>query len=464
MYQYRDLVFIYDEGTKKEVTSYIAALNLPYHFVSRQEYQAHDNACRRIREDPDSCTSHSILLVDTSGSMRAGDVHGCKTRLAAVFLAIAQDFIKQRIEVGRGSLSDAITIILMGETPFLWMNAWPTDYRTYNTVLKAFKDGHFAPSGHCCYQPSLQLARDMFQKYNASTCQLVLALFSDGRPSDARYLRTSWDSMTQTLSNTMESLASQFGRRLSVQCVGMGSANQFATLDTLCQVARNFESTAELTLPSMTASSLGAAVSSIATSLTESQTDAGAAHRRQIRRVIREDRSKLPVLTEAVDNVNFDICTHVVRKVMSSSEGNLVEVPLQDPEARGVAIRKSPFAEGSERFAYQFFEVAADGATVVGQPLVAKVRMHPMEFFLRDCLTLSLLIVGFALTRNASLNMSTGEPLSSTILSDLSSVSVDYSVRRKRLRRHSMPSWIPFSTFWTLILPMSNSYIALSIS
>jgi hypothetical protein len=45
---------------------------------------------------------------------------------------------------------------------------------------------------------------------------------------------------------------------------------------------------------------------------------------------------------------------------------------LHHPDARGVAIARKAFGEGTERFAYQFFEVAADGMTVVGDPLVAK--------------------------------------------------------------------------------------------
>ena len=47
-------------------------------------------------------------------------------------------------------------------------------------------------------------------------------------------------------------------------------------------------------------------------------------------------------------------------------------VPLQHPDARGVAIARKAFGEGTERFAYQFFEVSADGTTVLGDPLVAK--------------------------------------------------------------------------------------------
>lgn len=35
-------------------------------------------------------------------------------------------------------------------------------------------------------------------------------------------------------------------------------------------------------------------------------------------------------------------------------------------------MKRQPFGEGQERFAFQFFEIAKDGVTVVGEPLVAK--------------------------------------------------------------------------------------------
>lgn len=56
----------------------------------------------------------------------------------------------------------------------------------------------------------------------------------------------------------------------------------------------------------------------------------------------------------------------------TDKEISFKKVPLQHPDARGVAIAKKAFGEGTERFAKQFFEVAADGITVVGEPLVAK--------------------------------------------------------------------------------------------
>jgi Alpha-kinase family len=48
------------------------------------------------------------------------------------------------------------------------------------------------------------------------------------------------------------------------------------------------------------------------------------------------------------------------------------EVPLQQSDAMYVAFCKEPFGEGAERFAYRFFEIASDGETILGRPMVAK--------------------------------------------------------------------------------------------
>jgi Alpha-kinase family len=57
-----------------------------------------------------------------------------------------------------------------------------------------------------------------------------------------------------------------------------------------------------------------------------------------------------------------------------------VAAPFQNAEASCVALRRQPFGEGKERFAYQFFELASDGETVVGEPLVAKLcKIDPTE-------------------------------------------------------------------------------------
>lgn len=68
-------------------------------------------------------------------------------------------------------------------------------------------------------------------------------------------------------------------------------------------------------------------------------------------------------------SINFHL---IVRYKYENNTKKFCASPLQHPDAAGVAMKHSSFGEGSERLAFQFFEVAKDGVTVVGQPLVAK--------------------------------------------------------------------------------------------
>lgn len=59
-------------------------------------------------------------------------------------------------------------------------------------------------------------------------------------------------------------------------------------------------------------------------------------------------------------------------------------ISLEHPDARYVAFCKEPFGEGAERFAFRFFELAADAKTIVGPPLVAKENRLVLEVESQD--------------------------------------------------------------------------------
>ena len=44
--------------------------------------------------------SNTVIVIDTSGSMRQNDVWGSRDRLDAVWLSIALDFVATRLENG----------------------------------------------------------------------------------------------------------------------------------------------------------------------------------------------------------------------------------------------------------------------------------------------------------------------------------------------------------------------------
>ena len=315
-YTYKGISFVVDDATKQEVTSYATPFDIPLKDISNAEWQAHIRARQAIERDaPGYCNSHSVILVDVSGSMRNSDVQGSRTRLAAVWFSIAEDFIKNRIQSGQAGERDAISIVLMGETAMMhpFVHNVPTDWVTYNAVLKIYKEGTVTPGGHGRYRPALSKAEAILGQYSKTNCALLLAIMSDGRPSDNGFDKMSYQAMEDSLVELIASISSRLGKRLTVSAIGMGSENRFDTLKNMTDKAKEYESGGYFQLPSMSSSSIGAAISSIATSLTDTQTalytldGVAGKPKRHIREVVRESKKAMPTITEVIDPEDFYI-------------------------------------------------------------------------------------------------------------------------------------------------------------
>ena len=213
--------------------------------------------------------SHSIIIVDKSGSMRGSDVNGSRTRLGAVWLSLAQDYIEHRINIGLAGSYDIVSIILMGETPQLLIDRYPTNKVLFNRVVDFFRQSEDADrlwkqlqhlqhnynhnrhqrrcdelrnvqrkldclmvraKGHGCYGPSLTLAEELLENNDNDSCALSLILLSDGRPSDSTVFKKSRDDTNNELLAATGRMASRFGRRFTFSTIGMGSNHEFDTL------------------------------------------------------------------------------------------------------------------------------------------------------------------------------------------------------------------------------------------
>jgi hypothetical protein len=141
--------------------------------------------------------------------------------------------------------------------------------------------------------------------------------------------------------------------------------------------------------------SLGEAFTSVATSLTCTQTemtDNLTQKLSRVRIVLRESRTRASMHINSVSSKYFKIypMRSIQRKVYTerweeSPNGTMTlknffkEMPLQNTEAKYVAIAKDAFGEGAERFAFRFFELSSDAKTIVGRPLVAKESRYVLE-------------------------------------------------------------------------------------
>ena len=283
------------------------------------------------KEGSTKWTSHSVIIVDKSGSMGKSDVNGSRTRFSAVWLSLAQDYIEQRMNTGSAGLYDVISIVLMGEQAKLLIDRWPTSKVLFNKIVDLFYESEMAdriwknhnrmrrdkailrtlvrPCGHGCYGPSLLLAEKLLEKNDDESCALSLLLLSDGRPSDSSVFNQDREQSGKILKEATGRMASKFGRRLTFSTIGMGSSTEFKTLEELVDAARDYGGNGSFSVPSLSSAAVGRAISSVATSLTATQTEMqlrGQSQRR-VRPCIRESKKLIPLLTEAVTADEFDI-------------------------------------------------------------------------------------------------------------------------------------------------------------
>lgn len=82
------------------------------------------------------CTTHSIIIIDQSGSMRNSDVNGFRSRSDAAYGTLAIDYIAEQLyQQGDGFFVDAVTIIEMNDTSSILFHKEPLDWVCISRLL-----------------------------------------------------------------------------------------------------------------------------------------------------------------------------------------------------------------------------------------------------------------------------------------------------------------------------------------
>lgn len=384
VYKYNDIVYVVNERTREEITCYARPLQLDCVPISQAMLLAHERAASRIQRDLSCWTSNTVIVVDTSGSMREGDVWGIRSRLGAVWVSIALDFLAARLESGEAGPTDVLSIITMEEEPRMVVDEEPCTWVLYNKLVSVYSDNDVPARGHGPFLPSLKLAQELLTRNPSASCATSLTFLSDGAPSDYVLGKNATkDEWHRLIVEQVEALSKTFGRRLTFTTIGIGGSEDFRLLERMADSASDYGAKASFMLPSMTSSALGQVFSSVATSLTTTQTemtDLDTLKQRQVRQVVQESRAKAKQEIQEVSKDDFWIYPRdkVVRLVYNewyedqSKKYSFDQAQLQHPSACFVAFSKGAFGEGAERFAYRFYELSDDGKSVVGKALVAK--------------------------------------------------------------------------------------------
>jgi hypothetical protein len=116
-YIYKEITYVVDDYTGEEVTSYAQPLKLDLVQLDRSYLLSHDEYAKKVKSDLTCWTSHTVVVVDTSGSMKESDVWGSRNRLGAVWISRAPAFVGHSLESGESSLTDILTIVTLSEDP-----------------------------------------------------------------------------------------------------------------------------------------------------------------------------------------------------------------------------------------------------------------------------------------------------------------------------------------------------------
>lgn len=79
-FTFRDIVYITEDDEVTEVTSYVRPLEITKAVVTKKDELAHQALIRRFQSNPNMITSHTVVVIDQSASMRTCDVDNYKTR------------------------------------------------------------------------------------------------------------------------------------------------------------------------------------------------------------------------------------------------------------------------------------------------------------------------------------------------------------------------------------------------
>jgi hypothetical protein len=193
IYTYGNIVYITDYTSTVEVTSYKQAIVIQSADITPSMLERHKKDRETIEQDPHMCATHSIVVIDQSGSMRNSDVKGFKTRSQAAYGVLALEYIAEQLhqrEEQDTNILDAISVIEMNDTGTLIYHAEPMDWLFFNKLLQ--RQTQAKPRSHGNYYEALDLANsiirrelkalDEIEKEDVPFYQIIF--ISDGKPSD----------------------------------------------------------------------------------------------------------------------------------------------------------------------------------------------------------------------------------------------------------------------------------------
>jgi hypothetical protein len=374
-FEYDGIVFITDESMRREVTAFPAPLpEQPVDFAMRI---SHGRAKRLLAEKPELSTSHTVIVIDNSGSMLAkkNSIHLYRDSQNAAFSMAALEFVAEQLFNKTAVNSDLISLVNFSQTASVSIEREPIDWPVYNKLLShrnfqkfaerqlsPYEDEALAGSN---YLPALQKASDLLEAGYHEKCAVSLFFFSDGQSTDHKRLLLPAHDAKSRMCDQIDAMASQYGDALTVTFVGLGDpSDDFSVLEAMASAANKAGAKGSFEFCNKTANSIASAISSTVSSTTETRTTLleGGQKGKLTTRDLKEEKDA----AVKFDWSHFRIVEHLVYDPVSKGFPHSALLPLAAAESFPeeavrrtwnpppfLFINRNYFGKGAERLAFR---------------------------------------------------------------------------------------------------------------
>lgn len=378
--EYEGVVYITDPSKRREITSYpspLAKVDVPL-----EEILAQSEAKIVLQHKPELCVSHTVLIVDNSGSMTEKDLDLYRCRQTAAYTMIALELVAEPLMNQTQNNRNVVSLIEFNKSCNIVFEREPVSWSLYNKLLDRRDTRTFQAreqerlndvvGNNSNYLPALKEAALLLDKGNHDTCALSIFFLSDGAPTDAAYLGLTPMAAQNMICDKMQKLATKFDRQLDVQLAGFGNQyRDFSVMEKMRDAVNSHptsEAKASFLYCEKFSNHIGSAVSILVTSLASTSTklcefENGTAHgktKRSVRVNCDLSRSNKYAYFEIIAHYAYDMAKQTfiphIGLPPGATDGTISQGQLQNILRKlppKLALTIDAFGEGVERLAFR---------------------------------------------------------------------------------------------------------------
>lgn len=293
--EYQGITFITDETLRREITSFPSPL--PIHdAIPMDSIFQHQKTKHLLKLRPDLVTSHTVIVLDDSGSMlsKHQSQHGMymyRDCQAAALESIALEFVAEQLWNETATNSDLVSLITFDKTAKVRIHREPMGWPLYNQLLSfrntdTYEDRQSAPHqdaqlAQSNYLSAIDQVMDLLNHHdgNKDQCAVSLLFYSDGCPTDPKHYGIACEAFCDRLGTKVKQLAMKYQSSLTLTVVGLGNPKQeeaFAILKRMVEWVESEGAKGRFQVchdknNDKSSNDLSSAISSLATSLTNTK-------------------------------------------------------------------------------------------------------------------------------------------------------------------------------------------------